>query len=71
MIGGATLARHRVALAAAGAAVALTAVLSGPVVMFASGGLLAVSGTSCTGASSAAEAQPAASQSARNSIPAG
>jgi cell wall-associated NlpC family hydrolase len=71
VIGGATLGRHRVALAAAGAAVVLTAVLSGPVVMFASGGLLAISGSSCTGASGGAAAQPAASKSARNSIPAG
>jgi len=48
----------------------LTAVLSGPVVMFASGGLLAISGTSCTTSSGRAEAQPTASQNARNSIPA-
>jgi cell wall-associated NlpC family hydrolase len=62
--------RHRFVLAVAGAAVLLTAVLAGPVVMFASGGLLAVTGTSCTSVSGGAEAQPAASQSARNSIPA-
>jgi cell wall-associated NlpC family hydrolase len=70
VIGGAALARHRIALAFAGAAVVLTAVLAGPVVMFASGGLLAVSGTSCTSVSGGAGAQPTPSQSARNSIPA-
>jgi peptidoglycan DL-endopeptidase CwlO len=48
----------------------LTAVMAGPVVMFASGGLLAVTGTSCTGVSGGAEVQPAPSQAARNSIPA-
>jgi cell wall-associated NlpC family hydrolase len=62
--------RHRIVLAVAGAAVVLTAVLAGPVVMFASGGLLAVSGTSCSSVSGGADAQPAASQSARDSIPA-
>jgi len=43
-----------------------------PVMMFASSGLLAESGTSCTsgGHSSASTAQPVASQAARNSIPA-
>jgi cell wall-associated NlpC family hydrolase len=46
------------------------AVMTGPVVMFASGGLLAVSATSCTGISGGNQTQPAASQSARNSIPA-
>jgi len=71
VIGGAALGRHRAMVALAGAAVVLTAVLTGPVVMFASGGLLAVSGTSCTGASGGGEAQPAASQSARHAIPAG
>jgi len=50
----------------------LTAVLAAPVAMFASGGLLAAAGTSCTsGAVSSSAAQPTASQSARNSIPAG
>jgi len=71
VIGGTALGRHRVALAIAGALVVLTAILTGPVAMFASGGLLAVSGKSCTGASSGAQAEPTASQSARNSIPAG
>jgi cell wall-associated NlpC family hydrolase len=70
VIGGAAVGRHRVLLAVAGAAVVLTAVLTGPVVMFASGGLLAVSGTSCTGVTGGSEAQPLESQSARNSIPA-
>jgi peptidoglycan DL-endopeptidase CwlO len=70
VIGGAALGRHRAALAVAGAAVVLTAVMAGPVVMFASGGLLAVTGTSCTGVSGGAEVQPASSQAARNSIPA-
>jgi cell wall-associated NlpC family hydrolase len=57
-------------VAIAGAAALLAAVLTGPVVMFASGGLLAVSGTSCTSASGGAGAQPAESLAARNSIPA-
>jgi len=70
VIGGAALGRHRAVLVIAGAAVVLTAVLAGPVVMFASGGLLAVSATSCTGVSGGAEAQPASSQTAHNSIPA-
>src|SRR5271165_4836585 len=43
-----------------------------PVVMFASSGLLAESGTSCTSGSQSTgtTAQPVASQAARNSIPA-
>lgn len=48
-----------------------TAVLAGPVVMFASGGLLAESNMSCSSGSGNNPAfQPAASQSARDSIPA-
>jgi cell wall-associated NlpC family hydrolase len=61
--------RARVVVAVAGAATLLSALLAGPIVMFASGGLLAVSGMSCTSATSA-PAQPAVSQSARDSIPA-
>ncbi len=53
------------------AALLLMAALLSPVIMFASGGLLAESGTSCTsGSNSASTAQPVASVSARNSIPA-
>jgi cell wall-associated NlpC family hydrolase len=49
----------------------LLAVLASPVVMFASGGLLAESSMSCSSGSSTDPAvQPAASQSARDSIPA-
>jgi peptidoglycan DL-endopeptidase CwlO len=50
----------------------LMAALLAPVMMFASSGLLAESGTSCTSGSTGAAttAQPLASQSARNSIPA-
>ncbi len=49
----------------------LTAVLGAPVVMFASGGLLTESSTSCSSGSGNNPAiQPAASQSARDSIPA-
>jgi peptidoglycan DL-endopeptidase CwlO len=48
----------------------LVAVLAGPVVMFASGGLLAITGTSCTSADGQSGTQPAASSSARTSIPA-
>jgi cell wall-associated NlpC family hydrolase len=49
----------------------LMAALLSPVVMFASGGILAETGTSCTsGSNSASTAQPVASVSARNSIPA-
>ena len=60
--------RARVVVAVAGAAVLLSALLAGPIVMFASGGMLAVSGMSCTSATGSA--QPSASQSARDSIPA-
>jgi peptidoglycan DL-endopeptidase CwlO len=54
------------------AALLLMAGLLTPVMMFASSGLLAESGTSCTsgGQKAKAAAQPAASQAARNSIPA-
>jgi peptidoglycan DL-endopeptidase CwlO len=69
-MGGAVPRRRRALLAVAGAGFVLTAVLTGPVVMFASGGLLAVTATSCTGVSGGAETQPAASRSAVNSIPA-
>ena len=62
--------RRRIVVAALAGAGLLTALLAGPVVMFASGGLLAVSGTSCTSADASSSTQPAASQSARNSIPA-
>ncbi len=57
---------------ACGAALLLMAALLAPVMMFASGGLLAESGTSCTAGrtGTATTAQPVASQSARNSIPA-
>jgi peptidoglycan DL-endopeptidase CwlO len=49
----------------------LMAMLIAPVAMFASGGLLAETGTSCTsGSGTSSGVQPAASQSARNSIPA-
>jgi peptidoglycan DL-endopeptidase CwlO len=51
------------------AAVVLMALLAGPVVIFASGDLLAISGTSCTSVSGASS-QPTASQFARDSIPA-
>jgi peptidoglycan DL-endopeptidase CwlO len=61
--------RGRVVLATVTAAMLLTALLAGPVVMFAAGGLFAVTATSCTSAA-AATAQPTASQSARDSIPA-
>jgi peptidoglycan DL-endopeptidase CwlO len=54
-----------------GGGLLLTAVLAAPVVMFASGGLIAATGTSCTsGSGSTSTVQPVASQSARNSIPA-
>ena len=54
------------------AALLLMAALLAPVMMFASSGLLAESGTSCTSGrtGTATTAQPVASQSARNSIPA-
>jgi cell wall-associated NlpC family hydrolase len=60
-----------VALLSAGALLLMAALLA-PVMMFASGGLLAESGTSCTSGKTgtATTAQPVASQSARNSIPA-
>jgi peptidoglycan DL-endopeptidase CwlO len=61
--------RGRVVAVAVAAAMLLTALLAGPVVMFASGGILAVTATSCTSASGAT-AQPTASQPARDSIPA-
>lgn len=52
-------------------ALLLMAALLAPVVMFASGGLLAETGTSCTsGSGSSTTAQPIASISARNSVPA-
>jgi len=53
------------------AAVLLAVVVITPVVIFASGGLLAMTGSSCSSGSGAnPAAQPAASGSARNSIPA-
>jgi peptidoglycan DL-endopeptidase CwlO len=59
-----------VAIVCAGALI-LVAVLAAPVVMFASGGLLAAAGTSCTsGSGTDSTEQPVASQSARGSIPA-
>jgi peptidoglycan DL-endopeptidase CwlO len=48
----------------------LTALLVGPIVMFAGGGLLAESAASCASAGSVATAQPDASRLARDSIPA-
>ncbi|MGO8961488.1 MAG: C40 family peptidase [Streptosporangiaceae bacterium] len=48
----------------------LTSLLLAPAVMFASGGQMAESGASCTSDSGVSAAQPVASQSARNSIPA-
>ena len=54
-----------------GVGLLLTAVLAAPIVMFASSGLIAATGTSCTsGRGSTSTVQPVASQSARNSIPA-
>jgi cell wall-associated NlpC family hydrolase len=60
-----------VALVCAGALLLMAGLLT-PVMMFASSGLLAESGTSCTsgGQTTKATAQPVASQTARNSIPA-
>ena len=58
-----------IAIAGAAAVMAIT-LLAAPVVMFASGGLLTASGTSCTSSHHGTSAQPAASQSARDSIPA-
>ncbi len=63
--------RALIAAVACGGGLMLTAVLASPVVMFASGSLLSESSTSCSSASGGNPAvQPAASQSARNSIPA-
>ncbi len=61
--------RGGVVAAVVGAAVLLLGLLAAPVVMFASGGLLSITGTSCT-ATTSASAQPAASTVARDSIPA-
>jgi cell wall-associated NlpC family hydrolase len=58
-----------VAVLAAGALL-LAALVAGPRVMFASGSLLAESGTSCTSPGNNSAEQPTASESARNSIPA-
>lgn len=60
-----------IALVCAGALLVMAGLLT-PVVMFASSGLLAESGTSCTsgGHNATPAAQPVASQVARNSIPA-
>ncbi len=73
MIGGPASPRPRRGLIAglilAGGAVLTTLVLA-PAVIFASGGLMAESGASCTSRNGGTAAQPVASQSARNSIPA-
>ncbi len=61
--------RGRVVLVVLTAAVLLMALLALPIVMFASGGLLAVTGMSCN-STTGATAQPGPSQVARNSIPA-
>jgi peptidoglycan DL-endopeptidase CwlO len=61
----------RIVVAVAGAALLLSALFAGPVVMFASGALLTVSGLSCTSATDDATVQPSASQVARDSIPVG
>jgi peptidoglycan DL-endopeptidase CwlO len=58
----------RIVAAIVGAAALLVALLAGPVLIFASGDLLAISGTSCTSVSDAGS-QPTASQFARDSIP--
>jgi peptidoglycan DL-endopeptidase CwlO len=58
-----------VGVACAGSALLLTLILA-PAVMFASGGVMAESGASCTSRSAGTGAQPVASQSARDSIPA-
>jgi cell wall-associated NlpC family hydrolase len=70
--GGGSPRRGLIVAFACGAALLLMAALLAPVMMFASSGLLAESGTSCTsgGAGAGAAAQPVASQSARDSIPA-
>jgi cell wall-associated NlpC family hydrolase len=64
--------RGLVAALIGAAALLLTAGLLAPVMMFASSGLLAESGTSCTsgGRGAGSAAQPIASKAARNSIPA-
>jgi peptidoglycan DL-endopeptidase CwlO len=59
----------RISAAVVGAVVLLMALLAGPVVIFASGDLLAMSGTSCTSVSGTS-GQPTASKFARESIPA-
>jgi peptidoglycan DL-endopeptidase CwlO len=61
--------RARIVVAVGGALFLLSALLAGPILMFASGGLLAISGVSCTSAASPAVQSPA-SQEARDSIPA-
>jgi peptidoglycan DL-endopeptidase CwlO len=61
--------RWPIVAAVVSGAVLVMALLTGPVVVFASGDLLAISATSCT-SESAASTQPAASQFARDSIPA-
>jgi cell wall-associated NlpC family hydrolase len=70
--GGGSPRRGLIVAFACGAALLLMAALLAPVMMFASSGLLAESGTSCTsgGAGAATTAQPVASQSPRDSIPA-
>jgi peptidoglycan DL-endopeptidase CwlO len=59
----------RIVAAVVGAALLLIALLAVPIVIFASGDLLAISGTSCT-STSGAPSQSTASQFARDSIPA-
>ncbi len=54
----------------AAACMMVAGLLVAPVLMFASGGLLAESGTACSLARGGPQIQPAASQSAQNSIPA-
>ncbi|HEY2505003.1 MAG TPA: NlpC/P60 family protein [Streptosporangiaceae bacterium] len=54
----------------AASALLLAALVTGPMVIFASSSLLAMSGTSCTSPGNNNAVQPTASQSARNSIPA-
>jgi peptidoglycan DL-endopeptidase CwlO len=70
--GPARLGRRRgllVGVVCAASALMFTLILA-PAVMFASGGMMAASGASCTSRSGATGAQPVASQSARDSIPA-
>jgi peptidoglycan DL-endopeptidase CwlO len=63
--------RGLIAAIVCAAGLMLMAVLAAPVVMFASGGLVVAAGASCTSGSGTSPAvQPAASQSARDSIPA-